>query len=43
MKKLRIAFLHLAPIVGNIDHNRGLVESAVKVAAVEGAQWAITP
>ncbi len=43
MKKLRIAFLHLAPIVGDIDHNRGLVESAVKVAATEGAQWAITP
>jgi len=43
MKKLRISFLHLAPVTGDIDHNRRLVESAVKVAANQGADWAITP
>ena len=43
MRKLRIAFLHLAPVTSDIDHNRRLVESAVKVAATKGADWAITP
>ncbi|HEX2242185.1 MAG TPA: carbon-nitrogen hydrolase family protein, partial [Gammaproteobacteria bacterium] len=43
MKKLRISFLHLAPTLCDIDHNRGLVESAVKTAAAQGADWAITP
>ena len=35
--------LHLAPVTGDISYNRSLVESAVKVAAAEGADWAITP
>jgi predicted amidohydrolase len=43
MKKLRISFLHLVPIVGNINHNRQLVESAVEVAADNGSDWAVTP
>ena len=43
MKKLRISLLHLAPVTSNIEHNRKLVESAVKVAAREGADWVITP
>ncbi len=43
MRKLRIAFLHLAPTTGAVDHNRKLVETAVKVAAGQGADWAITP
>ena len=43
MDKLRISLLHLAPVLGDIDHNRRLVESAVAAAADEGADWAITP
>ena len=43
MKKIRIAFLHLAPAIGEVQQNRGMLESAVRVAAREGAQWAITP
>ena len=35
--------LHLAPVTSDIKHNRKLVESAVQVAANEGADWAITP
>jgi len=40
---VRIAFLHLAPVTGDIEHNRALVERGVVVAAEAGAQWAITP
>ena len=43
MRKLRISFLHLAPTTGDVDGNRKLVETAVKVAASQGADWAITP
>ena len=43
MGKLRISFLHLAPVLGDVRHNRNLLESAVRVAAGEGADWAITP
>ena len=43
MNKLRISLLHLAPVLGDIDHNRRLVELAVEAAADEGADWAITP
>ncbi len=43
MNKLRIALLHVAPKLNQISHNRILLESALKVAAKEGAQWAITP
>jgi N-carbamoylputrescine amidase len=43
VSELRISFLHLAPVTGDIEHNRRLLESAVKVAAKEGAGWAITP
>ena len=43
MTKLRISLLHLAPVLNDIDHNRRLLESAVKVAAAQGAHWAITP
>jgi predicted amidohydrolase len=43
MSKLRISFLHLAPVTGDIDHNRQLVERAIKLAAAEGADWVITP
>ena len=40
---MRIALLHIAPVTGDIEHNRRLVERGVAVAAEAGAQWAITP
>ena len=40
---LRLAFLHLAPIAGDLAHNRRLVEDAVTAAAELGAEWVITP
>ncbi len=43
MKKLRVSFLHLAPITGDIAHNRALVERATRAAAAAGADWVVTP
>ena len=43
MRKLRISFLHLAPVPYDVPYNRRLVESALKIAATNGADWAITP
>lgn len=43
MNKLRISLLHIAPTLGAINQNRRLVESALEIAAEEGADWAITP
>jgi 5-aminopentanamidase len=43
MKSLRIALLHVAPQLGEIESNRRLIEAAVRVAAQQGAQWAVTP
>ena len=43
MNKLRISLLHVAPILNQISHNRMLLEAALKTAAKDGAQWAITP
>ena len=40
---VRIAFLHIAPVTGDIDYNRRLVERGIVAAAEAGAQWAITP
>lgn len=40
---LRIAFLHLAPLPGQIVHNRRLIEAAVTAAAQAGATWILTP
>jgi len=40
---LRIALLHLAPLPGDLTHNRRLVEKAVTTAAELGATWIITP
>jgi predicted amidohydrolase len=40
---LRIALLHLAPIPGEVAHNRRLVETAVLRAAEHGATWIVTP
>ena len=38
-----IAFLHLAPIAGDVAGNRRLVETAVATAATAGAAWILTP
>ena len=43
MNALRVAFLHLAPVPGDLDHNRRLVEAGVVTAAHAGARWIITP
>lgn len=43
MRKLRIAMLHLAPRVGDLEGNRCLLERAVTTAANFGADWVITP
>ena len=40
---MRIALLHIAPVTGDIEHNRRLVERGVAAAAAAGAQWAVTP
>jgi 5-aminopentanamidase len=40
---LRIALLHLAPLPGQIAHNRKLIEMSVRMAADAGADWIITP
>jgi predicted amidohydrolase len=40
---MRIALLHLAPLPGDLDHNRRLVETAIAAAARAGADWVITP
>ena len=43
MRKLRVSFLHIAPVTCDIESNRRLVERAVNVAADDGADWVITP
>jgi N-carbamoylputrescine amidase len=40
---LHIAFLHLAPVPGDVEGNRNLLIHAVNKAASLGAQWIITP
>lgn len=42
-KTLRIALLHLAPIPGDLTHNRKLVEKAVTTAGALGAEWIMLP
>jgi len=41
--RLRIAFLHLAPIPGALAKNRHLIAHAITKAACLGAAWIITP
>lgn len=43
MKPLRVAMLHLAPVVADVAHNRALAEQGLARAAALGAQWVITP
>jgi predicted amidohydrolase len=40
---LRIAFLHLAPVPGDLAGNRRLIETAIVQAAQAGAAWILTP
>jgi predicted amidohydrolase len=40
---LRFALAHLAPIPGDLAHNRRLVETAITTAARVGADWIVTP
>lgn len=40
---LRIAFLHLAPVSGDLAANRRAIEAAVVRAAQHGAKWILTP
>lgn len=40
---LRIAFLHLAPVPGDLTGNRRLIETAIMQAAQAGAAWILTP
>ena len=43
MKRIRVAFLHLAPITSDIVYNRSIVERGTRLAAEAGANWVITP
>ena len=43
MRRVRIALLHLAPRVGDLEYNRQLVETALTTAAGCGAAWIVTP
>jgi predicted amidohydrolase len=43
MSTLRIAFLHLAPCLRDLQANRRLIERAVTTAATYGATWILTP
>lgn len=40
---LRIAFLHLAPVPGELAANRRAIETAITRAAQQGAAWILTP
>ncbi|HEY7202970.1 MAG TPA: carbon-nitrogen hydrolase family protein [Methylomirabilota bacterium] len=40
---LPIALLHLAPVPGDVAHNREMIEAAVRTAAGAGARWIVTP
>ncbi len=43
MRKIRMALLHLLPIVGDIQYNQDLIERAVKQAANQKVDWVLTP
>jgi predicted amidohydrolase len=43
MNRFQIALLHLAPVPGDVAHNRQVVEDAVAKAANLGATWILTP
>jgi predicted amidohydrolase len=41
-RSLTVAFLHLAPELGALDHNRSLIEYGTRVAADSGADWVLS-
>ena len=43
MSTVRMAFLHLAPCLRDLQANRRLIERAVTTAANAGATWILTP
>ena len=43
MSTMRIAFLHLAPCLRDLQANRRLIDRAVTMAAIYGATWILTP
>lgn len=43
LDKVRIAFLHLAPVVGALERNRRLLELGIRRAAQRGTDWVLTP
>ena len=43
MSIVRIAFLHLAPCLRDLQANRRLIDRAVTTAATAGATWILTP
>jgi predicted amidohydrolase len=43
MSIVRIAFLHLAPCLRDLQANRRLIDRAVTTAAAAGATWILTP
>jgi len=40
---MRIAFLHLAPLPGNVVHNQRLIETGIAIAASADAHLILTP
>ncbi|RBW71097.1 carbon-nitrogen hydrolase family protein [Bacillus taeanensis] len=43
MKKIKIAFLHLLPLAGNITHNQQLIEKALTLIQDKKVDWFLTP
>src|SRR5260370_21209366 len=43
LNKIRIAFLHITPVVGALERNRRLLELGTRMAAQQGADWVLTP
>ncbi len=41
--RVRIALLHLAPVLGDLAGNTARAEAAARAAAAEGARWVVTP
>ena len=41
--QMRIAFLHLAPLPGEVEHNQRLIETGITMAAEAGAHLVLTP
>jgi 5-aminopentanamidase len=40
---MRTAFLHLAPVAADVEHNQRMIEAGIAIAANAGAQLVLTP